>query len=128
MKRYLLLWITPFFFLHWTLSANAETAGEVSGWCREYDNVDAAGGARFTQPDSRTNHYCWGAFAAVQDLIVAESRDGTRLLGACVVQQTTRLEMIHIFRRYMVQHPEREQLGFGQGVVLALTEAYPCEN
>ena len=72
MKRYSLLWIVPFFFLHWTLSANAETAGEVSGWCREYDNVDAASGARFTQPDSRTNHYCWGAFAAVQYALCPE--------------------------------------------------------
>ena len=108
--------------------AHAETSGEVGGWCQQYDSVSPTPGSGFIAPSDPHSLFCWGAFTSVQELI-SEVDSGSRrpLLSVCAPPQSTRTQLIHVFRRYIVEHPEIEHWNFGTGVVVALRAAFPCK-
>ena len=70
---------------------------------------------------------CWGAFGAVQDLIVISDPNTNRpLLQVCAPPNSTRLQLVMIFQKYAERHPERAHEPFGIIVLEALGEAFPC--
>ena len=79
-------------------------------------------------PQSPTAQFCWGGFAAIQQLTVLTDEHGRRLLEACVPAESTRLELIKVFLRYTDDHPEQARFPFAQVAVMALGRAYPCPS
>ena len=122
----------PLVFVAWLLScgtANAETAAEVGGWCLPYDEVYAGAEGRFTNPGGHEADLCWGAFAAVQELLrLVEPVHMRPFLPVCAPETSTRLQLIHIYRRYIAEHPERENSDFQLVLMDALQKAFPCKN
>ena len=110
-------------------SSHAETAGQVNGWCQLIDNSKAAErGTVFVPGGNQDRSYCWGAFEVIEHMSTyIEGPPNQRVFGACVPADGDRLQMVHVFRRYMEQHPEKDQIEFTDIAVLALQEAFPCK-
>lgn len=70
--------------------------------------------------------FCWGAFAAIQDLSWIVSDAGKPLLFFCPPPKSTRIEYVKIFLRYADQHPEQLHMDFGGVARRALAAAFPC--
>ena len=110
------------------LPAKVETAGEMQSRCIGVAKA-VKGSDRSIEflatPDS---YQCWGAFTAVQELVtITDPTDGP-LLEVCVPSDSTRLQMIKIFQKYVGDHPEDGRLTFGYVVLKALWKAFPCKE
>jgi hypothetical protein len=110
------------------LAAKAETAGEMQSRCIGVAKA-VKGSDRSIEflatPDS---YQCWGAFTAVQELVtITDPTDGP-LLEVCVPSDSTRLQMIKIFQKYVGDHPDDGRLTFGYVVLKALWKAFPCKE
>ena len=104
---------------------DAETAGEVSGWCQAFGDIQAGSGGQFPMPNTADAMRCWGAFTAVQDLIML-TMSRKPVLQVCAPPESTRIELIHVYLHYVKQNPQEEHVGFGPVAMAALWEAYPC--
>ena len=118
----------------WALCGNvtpshAETAGQVNGWCQLVDDAKAGEhGTVFVPGGNQDSSYCWGAFEVIERMSTyIEGPPNQRVFGACVPEDRDRLHMVHVFRRYMEQHPEKENVEFTDIAVTALQEAFPCK-
>jgi hypothetical protein len=109
------------------VSSRAETAGEVSGRCAVYDNAVAGPDQRVTAAQSEYSQTCWGAFASLQDLmVVVEQRGNKPILEICAQPESTRLELVHVFRHYVREHAEHEHEPFGIVLLASMRSAFPC--
>jgi hypothetical protein len=109
-----------------TEEARAETALEVASMCSELANAPVQGN-EIAFPHDEASQFCWGVFAAIQELAtVVWSHSGTRMFNACVPTASTRIELIKVFLKYANDHPERLHEPFRNLILPALIEAYPC--
>jgi hypothetical protein len=111
-----------------SVDVKAETAFEVQSWCKEIVN------AKF-RPDHmisyRQNHdtgFCWGAFGMMQELSVFVRDDGTRMLGFCPPKDSTRVQLIKIFSKFVDDHLAMVGQDFGVVAEQALAAAFPCSE
>ena len=79
-------------------------------------------------PDSAGAWECWGAFIAIQQIMVYTDVQRRPLLSICAAPETTRIELIRVYSRYAEQHPEASHQRFAAVALLALTAAYPCRQ
>jgi hypothetical protein len=109
--------------------SKAETAGEVSGWCAAYDNAIELEDHRIVAPQNAAADFCWGAFVALQELMVVSENQTSKipLLGFCAPEKGNRLELVHVFRHYMREHPEQEHEQFGRVLVVSMRATFPCK-
>jgi hypothetical protein len=110
--------------------ARAETALEMSSNCRSVGNASISQGKVFF-PISMTTGLCWGAFAAIQDLVAKQWHNGSMVLGFCVPPLTTRIDLVKVFLKYSDDHPELGHEEFTDVVTSALYQAYqaqPCKK
>jgi hypothetical protein len=105
----------------------ADTAQEMAGYCQPYRAAVVTGPGEIKVDADANSQYCWGAFSAVQDLgNLALGKAQRATLRLCLPSKSTRLELLKVFLRYMDQHPELGHYTFGQVVVRALEQAFPC--
>jgi hypothetical protein len=106
-----------------------EAAGMVAGWCRAIASVVERPDHSFPMPRDAETHFCWGAFAAIQQLAWLEDpRTHMMVLQVCAPKESSRLQFIRIFRRYVSDHPELEHLDFAAVAQNALAQSFPCKN
>ena len=118
-----------FFLIAAYSPVSAETAGEVSGWCKPLnDAVQMNNGTLSVTGGNANSSFCWGAFEVIQELSRWVQADGkTRVVGVCSPPESDRLEMVHIFLHYMIEHPEKEHLEFPDVAIASLKTAFPCK-
>jgi hypothetical protein len=102
------------------------TAGEVASWCEPYRTAFINGNSVSAQ-NNLTTQTCFGAFLAIQQLAT------TRLLGAsrgalrlCLPPTSTTVELVKVFIRYAVTHPEVDHTKFTDVALASLWAAFPC--
>ena len=99
-------WVFLTVFIITTSSSQAETALEVQSWCTTTANAPLLADGKVGLGTTFDDGFCWGAFAAIQDL--------------------SRIEYVKIFLRYVDQHPEQLHMDFAGVARRALAAAFPC--
>jgi hypothetical protein len=113
----------------YSCDARAETALDVQSWCRKVVTATAPDAGKIIIPPDANSQACWSAFMAVQELsALVLQKDGPNLMGFCPPKEGTRWQLVQIFERYADNHPEHLHLTFGEVVVMALFEAFPCRK
>jgi hypothetical protein len=108
-----------------SLGARAETALEVQSWCKELVHAKIPADNRVFFKEDVYSGFCWDAFAVIQQFS-RYTRNGTLLLGMCAPADSTRLQFIKIFSKYVDDHPETAHRSFADVARLSLTEAFRC--
>ena len=111
--------------------AGAETALQMKSYCEPiYNNSGVNSEGRLTNfPNTQEAWQCWGAFAAIQSLVVVvDSETHQELLRSCPAPDVTRLQMISIFVRYANNNPQLLNLPFAVVVMSSLSASFPCSK
>jgi hypothetical protein len=108
-----------------TGTARAETALEVQSWCKGMDAKLGQNDA-FTFVMNYNSGFCLGAFASIQELSVYIWENGTPYLGFCPPADSSRLQYIKIFSKYVDDYPASAHQRFGVVAKSALAAAFPC--
>src|SRR5690242_8757887 len=105
-----------------------ETALQVESWCEPFANVLVEPDGRFQMPQSVVSGFCWGAFASIQELgnVTVDSKH--RLLGFCPPEDSTRIQLIRIFLKYVQGNPSDLNKRFAFVVWDSLRDAFPCSQ
>jgi len=129
MRRFVLL-LLMVGGLSGTASADGslETTLQVQSWCKDIANASISSNGSFELPATRDNGFCWGAFAAIQELSRVVLRDKRLALEVCSPAESTRIEYIKIFMRYSGDHPEVGHDYFALVALSALQQAFPCSQ
>jgi hypothetical protein len=109
-------------------NGQGDSALEVQSWCRPYATVEVLPNGLLNAPQGSEAQFCWGAFAAIQELSVTTYGTGGTMLHTCPPPDSTRLQFIKIFLGYVDEHPERANLPFANVAVAALERAFPCRS
>jgi Rap1a immunity proteins len=105
----------------------ASSALEMESSCKFIDTAPLRLDGTIGIPDTSRAGYCWGAFAAIQQLsLAADHESGAKTLEICRPANSTEAQYIKIFLRYVERHPEEAHLLFAQVALYALQEAFPC--
>jgi Rap1a immunity proteins len=118
-------WVFLTVFIITTSSSQAETALEVQSWCTTTAHAPLLADGKVGLGTTFDDGFCWGAFAAIQDLSRIEML-GNPLLVFCPPSNSTRIEYVKIFLRYVDQHPEQLHMDFAGVARRALAAAFPC--
>lgn len=108
-----------------SIPAKAETALQVRSWCHEVADARFTHDGKLYMPQTFDSGFCWGAFAALQNLGDAIVADEKKLLGFCA--PSDRVQLIKVFMRYVDQHPEIGNRTFAEIAARAFIEAFPCQ-
>jgi hypothetical protein len=102
---------------------------EVQSWCQAIANAKhGADNTIFYEPTRETG-FCWGAFGAIQGLSkLMWSSSKAPMLGICAPEQSTRVQYIKIFSKYVSDHPETAHKDFAYIARLALQDAFLCSE
>ena len=109
-----------------SLNANAETALEVQSWCKPVVNAKLGANDTISYKPTHDTGFCWGAFAAIQELSKYRWDDRTLLLRFCPPPTSSRLQYIKVVSKYVDDHPEDGHQEFAGVARLALASAFPC--
>jgi hypothetical protein len=112
------------------MPAKAETAAEVRASCKDVLKVKAKQKDDYLNfPSNFETGFCWGAFASLQQISGFFPENGKQsLLGCCPPPDSTRLQYIKIFAKYVDEHPEFGEEDFAAVAIQALQAAYPCSG
>lgn len=69
---------------------------------------------------------CWGAFSALQELSGLADGDH-RVLYFCPPENSTRMQFIKVFSKYVDDHPETSHEDWTMMGLRALQAAFPCK-
>ncbi len=105
-----------------------ESESELAKYCQSLESGTKGTGPHIRIPNTKRALLCWGYIEAMQDLSVLVSPQGQRLLGSCPPEQTTLLQLIHLFVSYTRSHPKEVQGNAAAAVITALQEAFPCHQ
>jgi hypothetical protein len=125
MKRVKSAVITAFLFIP---AAHAETALEMQSYCRGVVAAEMLPNNRIRIPPDPDAHKCWGAFATIQEIIKSTETDGTVTFGVCAPANSSRMQLVKIFSKYVSDHPEQGHLGFTNVALIALLAVFPCRK
>lgn len=107
--------------------AGAVTGEQLLRQCEALERGAVASGDRVRLPKSQDAAACWFYMGAIQDASATVERDGgPSLLGSCVGQDVTRLELVRTFTRYARAHPEDLGLRATAVLIPALSQKFPC--
>jgi hypothetical protein len=113
----------------WSETANAnESTPDMVGYCQALERATKGKGEHIRIPNTKQALLCWGYMRAMQDISVLVTSEGRRLVGSCPPEQTTLLQLIHIFIRHERSNPGKEQGNTASAVIKALQEAFPCHQ
>lgn len=110
-----------------SFNAHATTALEMASSCKPIDEATLLdGGAVYFERTSGAER-CWGAFIAVQQAITTQYTDSELPAhNVCAPAESTLIQLVKIFRNYVVRHPEKGHARFFNIAMEALRSAYPC--
>ena len=111
-----------------SLDAKAETALEVQSWCKAVVNGKLGANDTISYAPNHDTGFCWGAFGAIQELSKYAWDDGTRLLRVCAPADSSRLQYIKVFSKFVDDHPEDVHYEFARVARQALASAFPCSG
>ncbi len=137
MKNYfIIVGITAFTFFAYLhvghaseiLVSDGETAMQVQSWCKDIAAAKINQDGTFLLHRTADSGFCWGAFATIQILSKSPvSRNNpTPMLGLCPPAQSTRIQFIKIFSKYVDENPNLGHVDFAHIALAALTDAFPC--
>ena len=107
--------------------ARAVTGQQLLRQCEALERGAVASGETVRLPKSQDAAACWFYMAAIQDVSATVERDnGPSLLGSCVGQDVTRLDLVRTFTRYARAHSEDLDLRATALLIPALSERFPC--
>ena len=107
--------------------ARATTALEMASSCKPIEEATVLEGGQVYFEDSGRANRCWGAFVAVQQAITTTYTDSAFPAHyVCAPEDSTLIQLVKIFRRYVAEHPERGHERFFNVAVEALRTVYPC--
>jgi hypothetical protein len=107
-------------------NAGVETALEVQSWCKGITSAKVLADNKFFYNPTPDTRFCWGAFGAIQELSTVLWDDDTPMLRVCVPAESTRLQLVKIFSKYVDDHPEISHQPFAIIARQSLAEAFPC--
>jgi hypothetical protein len=96
--------------------------------CQALERGTKKSGQHLRIPNTRESLLCWGYMQAMQDISVLVTPEGDRLIGSCPPEQTTLLQLIHVFVRHERSNPRDEQGNVGTAVIKAFQDAFPCHQ
>src|SRR5260370_16781871 len=110
----------------WSQSVGAsESTAKMVHCCQNLERGTKGRGKHIRIPNTRQALLCWGYMQAMQDISVLVTQDGRRLVGSCPPEQTTLLQLIHIFIRHERSNPSEEQGNTPSPVIKPLQDAFP---
>jgi hypothetical protein len=113
----------------WSQTADAnESTPDMVSFCQNLERGTKGKGEHIRIPNTKQALLCWGYMQAMQDISVLVTSEGRRLVGSCPPEQTTLLQLIHIFIRHERSNPGKEQGNTASAVIKALQEAFPCHQ
>ena len=113
----------------WSQSVGAsESTAKMVHYCQNLERGTKGRGKHIRIPNTRQALLCWGYMQAMQDISVLVTQDGRRLVGSCPPEQTTLLQLIHIFIRHERSNPSEKQGNTASAVIKALQDAVPCHQ
>jgi hypothetical protein len=92
-------------FLSIILNAKAETALEVQSWCKDIVNVQLTQDDRVAFQQRYASGFCWGAFGTLQDVSRIPTEIDGHLYLFCPPRNSTRVQFVKVFSRYVDTHP-----------------------
>jgi hypothetical protein len=69
---------------------------------------------------------CWHYMAAVQNMSTLVDQRGDHLLGICAPAETTLMQYVQIFVRYVRKNPKELRDNAAAIAVVAMSDAFPC--
>jgi hypothetical protein len=84
-------------------------ARELVNSCRELERGREGAGKETLIPNSGEALLCWGYMQAMQDLSVLVDQRGRRVIGSCPPENTTTLQLVHLFLDLRAVPPRRAQ-------------------
>jgi len=81
-------------------------------------------GQQIRIPNRKEALLCWGYIQAMQDLVMLT----TPTIGSCPPKETTTLDLLNSFLRYVRSHPRVLKGNPAVAVLTALHNAYPCNH
>jgi len=112
----------------WALPAQAESALEMASFCRPVaKSAPDSGGFMYQVPPTFEAGRCWGAFSAIQAALVIGDEERPYLRDCPLPGNSSRLQLIRVFLRYIDQHPESYDENFVLVALSAFDDAFPCQ-
>jgi len=106
--------------------AAIESARELASYCEAAEKGVTGNGREVEIPATKEALVCWGYMEAFQDLSALADPGGARLLGACLPEQGTLLDLVHSFVAYARAHRADLPDNTAVAVIKALQQTYPC--
>jgi len=98
------------------------TALEMASYCKPVAEASRVGEGKLYLDHTWETGQCWGFFSAVQQAV------RTGVLGVCVPPESTLVQMVLIFRRYVEVNPSVGHENAFFVALRALKEAFPCKG
>jgi len=105
-----------------------EGASDMVHNCQNLERGTKGRGEHIRIPNTRPALLCWGYMQAMQDMSVLVTSEGRRLGGSCPPEQTTLLQLIHIFISRERANPSEERGNTASAVIKAFQDAFPCHQ
>jgi hypothetical protein len=105
-----------------------DSARELVNSCQELEKGREGAGKDILIPNSREALLCWGYLQAMQDLSILVDQHGRRIIGSCPPEQTTSLQLVHLFMAYARSHAGELEGNAAAAVIKALQDSFPCRQ
>ena len=106
--------------------AALENSRQLAEYCETVDSGVVGRGQEVEIPGTKEAILCWGYMEALQDLSALVDLSGNRILGTCLPEKGTLLDLIHSFVEYARSHRTTLPDNSAVAVITALKQAYPC--
>ena len=113
----------------WSQTSGAtERAPDMIHYCQKLERGTKGRGEQIRIPNTKQALLCWGYMQAMQDISVLVTSEGRRLISSCPPEQTTLLQLIHIFISHERSNPREGEGNTAAAVIKALQDAFPCHH
>jgi len=108
-------------------TATAESTAEMVTSYKSVAEAKVVGSDVFFLQDFPSG-VCWGAFGAVQRVIVQTvAPDAMPVFRVCAPAKSTRAQLITVFVEYARRNPQRLHEEFFDVAIVALRDSFPCQ-
>jgi hypothetical protein len=105
----------------------AGSAHDLAGECQTLLQGKRGSGEHIRIPFTKPALVCWGYMQAMQDFAALVDDNGHRMLGACLPDRATLVDIVQAFVKYAGSHDKDLPANAALAVTQALQSAYPCE-
>jgi hypothetical protein len=105
-----------------------DNAGDLASKCQQVGKSVNPARRQVHIPNTPEALQCWGYIQAIQNFLVLVDEEGESLLGACVPEKTTLVQLVESFLAYMHTHPENSDANAAVVMMQAMQATYPCHS